>query len=79
MDRVAKLVPGELHITLDRALAQSSELKELYDGDSKIRELVDTARSIEGMPRHASTHAAGAVSYTHLDVYKRQPPSFFPG
>lgn len=60
-DTVAKRVPWELNMTLDKALSQSKELKELYDSDDRIRRLVDMARKVEGMPRHASTHAAGVV------------------
>ncbi|MBQ3094689.1 MAG: DNA polymerase III subunit alpha, partial [Clostridia bacterium] len=60
-DSVAKKIPWDLNITLDRALAESKPLKELYDTDSQVRTLIDTARKVEGMPRHASTHAAGVV------------------
>ena len=61
VDTVAKLVPMELKMTLHRALEVSPELKNLYDSDEQVKELVDTAIKIEGMPRHASTHAAGVV------------------
>ena len=64
VDTVAKQVPsgpGALHITLDEALKLSKPLKDLYDGDDRVKELIDTAKAIEGMPRHASTHAAGVV------------------
>ncbi|MEF2838705.1 MAG: DNA polymerase III subunit alpha [Oscillospiraceae bacterium] len=60
-DVVAKLVPGTPHITLDEALRVSPKLKELYDGDDRVKLLIDTARSLEGMPRNTSTHAAGVV------------------
>ena len=60
-DIVAKLVPTTLHITLDEALKQSPKLKEMYDADPRVKELIDTARSLEGMPRNTSTHAAGVV------------------
>lgn len=60
-DVVAKLVPQTVHITLDQALEVSPKLKELYDGDDRVRELIDTARAVEGMPRNTSTHAAGVV------------------
>ena len=60
-DVVAKLVPTTLHITLKEALEASPQLKEMYDGDEKVRELIDTAMSLEGMPRNTSTHAAGVV------------------
>ena len=61
VDVVAKQVPNELHITLDKALAINPELKKMYDEKPQVRELIDTARALEGMPRHASTHAAGVV------------------
>ncbi|MBR3289307.1 MAG: DNA polymerase III subunit alpha, partial [Clostridia bacterium] len=60
-DKVAKLVPGALGITLDKALEVSAELRQLTEEDPSIRELVNLARRVEGMPRHASTHAAGVV------------------
>ena len=64
VDAVAKQVPSgpqNLHITLDEALRLSKPLKELYDGDPQVKKLIDTAKSLEGVPRHASTHAAGVV------------------
>ena len=60
-DVVAKLVPTTLHITLKEALEVSPKLKELYDGDERVKKLIDTARALEGMPRNTSTHAAGVV------------------
>lgn len=60
VDEVAKKIPQELHITLELAM-QNSELKEMYESDPKVKRLIDTASAIEGMPRHASTHAAGVV------------------
>ena len=60
-DVVAKLVPATPHITLKEALETSPKLKEMYDNDERTRQLIDTARSLEGMPRNASTHAAGVV------------------
>ena len=60
-DIVAKLVPSTPHITLDEALKVSPKLKEMYDGDERVKLLIDTARSLEGMPRNSSTHAAGVV------------------
>lgn len=61
VDAVAKMIPMELGITIERALSSSKELREACAQDSAIRELVAMARKIEGMPRHASTHAAGVV------------------
>ena len=60
VDEVAKLIPQELGITLDEAL-KNKELREKYNDDNDVRKLIDTARALEGMPRHASTHAAGVV------------------
>lgn len=61
VDRVARLVPTRLNITLNDALEQSPEMKEVYDGDEVIRNLVDTAIGMEGLTRHTSTHAAAVV------------------
>ncbi|HSW57659.1 MAG TPA: DNA polymerase III subunit alpha [Dehalococcoidales bacterium] len=61
VDRVAKLVPFGVGMTLEKAMEQSPELKEIYLADSSIRKLVDFARRVEGISRHASTHAAGIV------------------
>ena len=61
VDVVAKQVPMELKMTLKRALEVSPELKRMYDSDPQVTELIDTALKVEGMPRHASTHAAGVV------------------
>ena len=61
VDLVSKAIPKRLNITIQEALSESEELKALYHGNLKIRELIDTAMQIEGMPRHASTHAAGVV------------------
>ena len=60
-DVVAKLVPTTLHITLKEALEVSPKLKEMYDTDERVKLLIDTAMSLEGMPRNTSTHAAGVV------------------
>ncbi|MEA5051314.1 MAG: DNA polymerase III subunit alpha [Oscillospiraceae bacterium] len=80
VDAVAKLIPQELGITIDKALERAHEFKELYDGDAQIRRLVDLARDVEGMPRNASTHAAGVVitrdevsDYVPLSVNDEQP------
>ena len=61
VDRIAKMVPTELHITLDKAIKDSPELKSLVNADARVRELFDIARRLEGLARHASTHAAGVV------------------
>ena len=61
VDTIAKLVPMELKMTLKRALEVSKDLAAQYAANEQVRELIDTAIKIEGMPRHASTHAAGVV------------------
>lgn len=61
VDNVAKKIPMALNMTIEKAMVLSPELKRLYDEDPQSRELIDTAQKIEGMPRHASTHAAGVV------------------
>jgi DNA polymerase-3 subunit alpha len=61
VDRIAKLVPDQLNITLDDALEAEPRLKELVETDPKVRTVFETARALEKSPRHASTHAAGVV------------------
>lgn len=61
VDKVAKLIPMEPKMTLKKALEVSPDLKVLYDADSQVHDLIDTSLKVEGMPRHASTHAAGVV------------------
>lgn len=61
VDKAAKLIPNHLGISIERAMEQSPQLKEQYETKPKVRELIDMAMKVEGMPRHASTHAAGIV------------------
>lgn len=61
VDRIAKLVPNTPKITIDEALKLEPQLKQLYDADEGVRELLDIAKRLEGLNRHASTHAAGVV------------------
>ncbi len=61
VDAVSKQIPRELDITIDKALRKNAELRKMYESDPKIKELVDLAKAVEGMPRHASKHAAGVV------------------
>ena len=61
VDRVAKLVPNELGITLDKALKDSQDFKSLYESDASVKHLIDMARRLEGLPRNTSMHAAGVV------------------
>lgn len=69
-DAVAKMIPFDLHMTLDKAININPELKRVYDTDPEIHRMLDVAKSIEGMPRNAGTHAAGVViSRDPLDSY----------
>ena len=61
MDTLAKMVPEDPNMTIDIAMEQNNELKAVYDGDSEVREIIDTARSLEGLARHDTIHAAGVV------------------
>ncbi|MEG1525593.1 MAG: DNA polymerase III subunit alpha [Clostridia bacterium] len=61
VDKLAKLVPSELNMTLSRALAISPEFKALYDGDETMKKIINLSLKLEGLPRHSSTHAAGVV------------------
>ena len=61
VDKIAKLIPNILDITIDGAVKQEPRLKELIDKDAKVKELIGVAKTLEGLPRHASTHAAGVV------------------
>ena len=60
-DTIAKLVPFELNMTLEKALKVSSELRNAYEGDPEVHRMIDMARKLEGMPRNTSTHAAGVL------------------
>ena len=61
VDAIAKQVPNSLHMTLAQALTLSKPLREMYESDPVVQKIIDTAKGLEGMPRHASTHAAGVV------------------
>ena len=61
VDAVSKSIPFELNMTLARALEISPELKKNYQEDARVKRLIDTSRALEGLPRHASTHAAGVL------------------
>lgn len=60
-DQVAKAIPQDFTITLERAVQESADLKQMYEEKTQVRQLLDMAMKLEGMPRHASTHAAGVV------------------
>ena len=74
VDAVAKLIPREMNITIDASL-KTKELRELYESDEEVRKLLDISKSLEGMPRHASTHAAGVV-ITEKPTYEYVPLSY---
>ena len=61
VDKIAKMIPFEVHMTLDKALEQNRELREQYENDEVTKRIIDIARGLEGMPRNASTHACGVV------------------
>ena len=70
VDSIAKMIPTELNITIDKALTMNHELKELYESDDEIHYLIDMSRRLEGLPRHTSMHAAGVViSQKPVDEY----------
>jgi len=74
VDSVAKLIPRELNISIESAL-KTRELRTLYDTDNEIRRLIDISKRLEGMPRHASTHAAGVVM-TEKPTWEYVPLSY---
>ena len=61
VDGIAKMIPNELNITIDRALQINPELRKLYETDGQVKELIDMSKRLEGLPRHTSMHAAGVV------------------
>lgn len=70
VDSIAKMIPKELNITLNRALSMNPELKKLYQEDDQVHELIDMSKRLEGLPRHTSMHAAGVViSQKSVDEY----------
>ncbi len=73
-DTVAKLIPQAMDMTLDTALKSSRELRHMYEDSPEVKRLIDTARALEGMPRHSSTHAAGVV-ITDRPVHEYVPLS----
>ena len=63
MDKLAKMVPMELNITIDKAIQMNPELRSVYEGDRSMHDLIDMAKKLEGLPNHVSVHAAGVVIY----------------
>ena len=74
VDTIAKMIPQELNITIDKALQMNPEFKKVYEEDKEIHELIDTAKRLEGLPRHTSMHAAGVV-ISQKDVSEYVPLS----
>ena len=74
-DTISKKVPMEMHMTLDKALEMNPELRIMYDEDPEVKQVIDISKKLEGLPRHASTHAAGVVITknpvdTYVPLYK---------
>ena len=70
VDSIAKMVPQELNITLEKALKMNPELRKSYENDPQVQELIDMSMRLEGLPRHTSMHAAGVViSQKSVDEY----------
>ncbi len=76
-DLISKNVPMEVHMTLDKAIEMNPELKKMYEEEADVKEIIDISRKLEGLPRHASTHAAGVVITkdpvdTYVPLYKNE-------
>ena len=76
-DKLAKMIPNEIHITIKKSMEQNREFRELYDNDPEVKKLLDIAMALEGMPRQASTHACGIVITkdpvdTYVPLYVRE-------
>ena len=76
-DSISKKVPMELHMTLEKAVEMNPELREMYEEDPEVKQVIDISKKLEGLPRHASTHAAGVVITkdpvdTYVPLYKNE-------
>ena len=76
VDKIAKMIPNEIHITIKKALEENIELKNIYESDEKIKKLLDVSMALEGMPKNTSTHACGVVITknpvdTYVPLYER--------
>ena len=70
VDSIAKMIPQELNITIDKALKENPELRRTYETDEQVKTLIDMGKRLEGLPRHSSMHAAGVViSQKSVDEY----------
>ena len=75
-DKIAKMIPNEIHITIKKALEENRELRDLYETDEKVKKLLDVSMALEGMPKNTSTHACGVVITkdpvdTYVPLYER--------
>ena len=75
-DKIAKMIPNEIHITIAKALEENRELRDLYETDEKVKKLLDVSMALEGMPKNTSTHACGVVITkdpvdTYVPLYER--------
>ena len=75
-DKIAKMIPNEIHITIAKALEENVELRTLYENDEKVKKLLDVSMALEGMPKNTSTHACGVVITkdpvdTYVPLYER--------
>ena len=69
VDKIAKMIPNELHITIDKALEENKELKNLYEENEIVHNLIDISKTLEGMPKNASTHACRSCYYQKSSRY----------
>ena len=68
-DRIAKMIPNEIHITIAKALEENVELRNVYESDEKIKQLLDVSMALEGMPKNTSTHACRSCYYKRPSRY----------
>ena len=68
-DKIAKMIPNEIHITIKKALDQNIELRNLYENDERIKKLLDVSMALEGMPKNTSTHACRSCYYKRPSRY----------
>ena len=61
VDNIAKMVPREIGITIDKAIQENPDLRNAYENDAQVHDLIDKSKRLEGLPRHASMHAAGVL------------------
>lgn len=69
VDKIAKMIPFEIHITIEKAMEENRDLKELYAKDETVRRIINIAQGLEGMPRNASTHACRSCYYKKSSRY----------